>query len=191
MNVNRKYRSLLWILCFLSPVLVIFLLTVLTRNYSEPNYVWPTQMQNDAAASPYEANPVLPIGFTMQQPVEGTIPRGYQPFHYDTTDASLILAGRELKNPFQPDERNLNRGKEVYENFCQVCHGSTGAGDGPIIPKYPNPVSYHTSAAKARMDGEMFHIITLGRNNMPSHSSQVDRDDRWKVILYIRQLQNR
>lgn len=191
MNVNRKYRFLLWILCFLSPVFVIFLLTVLTRNYSEPNYVWPTQMQNDAATSPYEANPVLPSGLTMQQPVQGTIPRGYQPFHYDNTIASSIVAGRELKNPFQPDETILDRGKEVYENFCQVCHGSTGNGDGPIIPKYPNPASYHTSAAKARMDGEMFHIITLGRNDMPSHSSQVEWDDRWKVILYIRQLQNR
>jgi hypothetical protein len=35
----------------------------------------------------------------------------------------------------------------------------------------------------------MFHVITLGRNNMPAHAGQVSVDDRWKVILHIRKLQ--
>lgn len=35
----------------------------------------------------------------------------------------------------------------------------------------------------------MFHVITRGRNNMPAAESQVSAEDRWKVILYIRQLQ--
>jgi hypothetical protein len=35
----------------------------------------------------------------------------------------------------------------------------------------------------------MYHLITLGQNNMPSYAAQVMRDDRWKVILFIRSLQ--
>jgi len=29
----------------------------------------------------------------------------------------------------------------------------------------------------------------MGRKNMPSHAAQVSPEDRWKAILYIRQLQ--
>jgi mono/diheme cytochrome c family protein len=127
---------------------------------------------------------------TMQPPPEHTIPRGFQPFHYDTTAVSLARAGRELHNPFEPNEQTLARGKAVYETFCQVCHGATGAGDGPLIPKYPNPPAFRTQQAMDRQDGELFHIITLGRNNMPANAPQVAADDRWRVVLYIRQLQN-
>ena len=32
-------------------------------------------------------------------------------------------------------------------------------------------------------DDQIFHIITNGTRQMPSYSSQVSRDDRWKAIL--------
>ncbi len=38
-------------------------------------------------------------------------------------------------------------------------------------------------------DGQMYHLITLGQKNMASYATQVQRDDRWKVIRYIRTLQ--
>jgi mono/diheme cytochrome c family protein len=38
-------------------------------------------------------------------------------------------------------------------------------------------------------DGQMFHILTYGQNNMPSYAAQIDRQDRWKVIAYVRTLQ--
>jgi mono/diheme cytochrome c family protein len=132
---------------------------------------------------------VLANGMTEQAPVPGTIPRGFSPFHYGPGQEEAARAGRELKNPFQPTEENLARGQQVYSNYCAVCHGATGNGDGPIIPKYPNPPSYKTDQSKARADGELFHVITMGRVNMPSHAAQVSADDRWKVILYIRKLQ--
>jgi mono/diheme cytochrome c family protein len=124
-------------------------------------------------------------------PVAGTIPRGYQPFHYGPAPEEAIRAGVELRNPFQPTEENLARGQQVFNNYCAVCHGATGGGDGPLIPKYPNPPAYATDKSKALPDGNMFHVITVGRNNMPSHAAQVSVDDRWKVILYIRKLQGR
>jgi len=43
--------------------------------------------------------------------------------------------------------------------------------------------------AKARPDGQMFHMITFGYKNMPPYASQVERDDRWYAINYVRQLQ--
>jgi mono/diheme cytochrome c family protein len=128
---------------------------------------------------------------TQQMPVAGTIPRGFQPFHYGPTPEEAERAGRELVNPFSPAAENLARGQQVYANYCAVCHGATGAGDGPIIPKYPNPPAYHTEKSKSLPDGAMFHVITLGRSNMPAHAAQVSTEDRWKVILYLRKLQGK
>jgi len=44
------------------------------------------------------------------------------------------------------------------------------------------------SAVKLR-DGEIFHTITLGIRSMGAHGSQIRPEDRWKLIIYIRKLQ--
>jgi mono/diheme cytochrome c family protein len=40
-------------------------------------------------------------------------------------------------------------------------------------------------------DGQLFHILTFGQNNMPSYASQLSRADRWNAIAYVRLLQAR
>lgn len=180
-----------WSFTLLLPVVVIGSLYLISRNPTARNHEWPTQMQYSPASLSQTANPVLPHGMTDQAPVPGTIPRGFQPFHYGPGPQEAERAGRELTNPFSPDDANLARGEWVYTNYCAVCHGTTGGGDGPIIPKYPNPPSYRTDKSRALQDGTMFHVITMGRNNMPSHAAQVSAADRWKVVLYIRKLQGK
>src|SRR5262252_5027436 len=182
-------RQLTWLGLFLFPVLAIGGVHVMSRNTGVRNLEWPTQMQYSPAYRSQTSNPVLPNHMTAQGTVPGTAPRGFAPFHYGPDAAESERAGRELKNPFPPTTENLARGQYIFANYCVACHGATGAGDGPLIPKYPNPPSYQTEKSKSLPDGNMFHVITLGRNNMPSHAGQVPADDRWKVILYIRKLQ--
>jgi len=180
-----------WLGVIFTPILAIGGMHVMSRNPNVRNYEWPTQMQYSPASRPQTSNPVLPNGMTAQPPVAGTIPRGFQPFHFGLEPVEAERAGRELKNPFPSTAENLARGQYIYSNYCVACHGATGGGDGPVIPKYPNPPSYKTETSKALPDGNMFHVITMGRNNMPSHAAQVSPDDRWKVILYIRKLQGK
>jgi mono/diheme cytochrome c family protein len=184
-------RALTWVAVVLLPVVVMGGLGVMSRDAGVRNREWPTQMQYSPAYRSQTANPVLPYQMTEQPPVPGTVPRGFQPFHYGPDQVEAERAGRELKNPFQPTFENLARGHHVYSNYCAVCHGATGAGDGPIIPKYPNPPSYQIEKSKSLPDGTMFHVITSGRNNMPSHAAQVSAADRWKAVLYIRKLQGK
>ena len=184
-------RKLAWSAIILLPVLVITGVRALNRDTNVRNLEWPTQMQYSPAYRSQTANPVLPEGMTAQPPVAGTIPRGFQPFHYGPEPAEAERAGRELKSPFAATAENVARGQYIFTNYCAVCHGATGAGDGPLIPKYPNPPSYQTEKSKALADGNLFHVITMGRNNMPSHAAQVPVEDRWKVILYIRKLQGK
>lgn len=182
-------RKLSWLAIVLLPVVINGCIYVLRRDLLVRNREWPTQMAQSPAYHSQSPNPVLPRGVTQQVPVSGTIPRGFRPFHYGAGEAEAARAGRELINPFQPTAANLARGEQVYSNHCTVCHGARGAGDGPIIPKYPNPPAYTTEQSKSTPDGTLFHVITVGRKDMPAHAAQVSVEDRWKVILHIRKLQ--
>lgn len=183
-------KKIFTVLAFiLLPVVVLGAMMFFDRNREKRNLEFPTQMALSPAYHSQTANPVLPKGVTAQPAVAGTIPRGYQPFHFGASPEEAKRAGEELTNPFENTAENLARGKYVYQKSCAVCHGAGGAGDGPIIPKYPNPPGFKTATSKALPDGEMFHVITRGRNNMPPHEAMVPAKDRWKVVLYIRQLQ--
>lgn len=184
-------RMLTWLTLILLPVVVVGGVRLMSRDVGVRNREWPTQMQYSPAYHSQTSNPVLPNQMTAQPPVPGTVPRGFKPFHYGPDQAEADRAGRELKNPFQPTAENLERGQYVFSNYCATCHGATGAGDGPIIPKYPNPPSYLTEKSASMPDGTMFQVTTWGRNNMPSHAALVSADDRWKAILYIRKLQGK
>jgi mono/diheme cytochrome c family protein len=121
--------------------------------------------------------------------VEGTLARGATAFHYERNDAERRRAGRELKNPLLPTSENLAQGKHLYDIYCTVCHGASGAGDGPLIPKYPNPPNFRSKGLMAQQDGEFMHTLTVGRKKMPSHAGQLTWNERWQVILYVRSLQ--
>jgi mono/diheme cytochrome c family protein len=53
----------------------------------------------------------------------------------------------------------------------------------------PLPASLTAENAVQMKDGQLFHVITYGQKNMPAHAGQIARADRWKVILYVRELQ--
>ena len=151
-------------------------------------------MPGMVSAVPYEsftANPVLAGGVTMQLPPAGTIARGYAPLHFEATPEEAERAGRELENPFSPDDLPaLRQGERVFETYCQLCHGSGGEGDGTVAMRgFPTPPSLLAPRARELPDGRIFHIATLGQGNMPSHAAQIEPEDRWKAVLWVRQLQ--
>jgi mono/diheme cytochrome c family protein len=182
-------RALAWTGAVMMPIVVVGGLAMAARDVALPNIQWPTQMQHSAAAKPFTRNDVLPGRMTLQPPVRGTVARGAELFAYAATPAEAERAGRELVNPLPADAANLKRGAVVFANQCAVCHGAKGLGDGPIIPKYPNPPSFTTDKSRALADGTLYHVITVGRNNMPPHGPLVSREDRWRLVHFIRTLQ--
>ncbi len=182
-------RVLGWIFAVGLPVVVLGGLWFARRDLREPNVQLPTQMAHSLAVRSQMAHDGLPEGMIMQLPPEGAVARGSRPFHYGPSAAERKRAGAELTNPVAPSPEALKRGKRAYETFCLPCHGAGGNGDGPLIPKYPNPPSFRSKQTKALSDGEMFHTITLGWKKMASYASQLEPDERWEVIRYVRTLQ--
>ena len=152
-------------------------------------YEYMPDMGRTPAYKSFSANPVTRDGLTLQRPAANTIARGYQPFHYYATPQEAERAGRELQNPVAVTAVTLAEGKRLYETFCLVCHGARGQGDGPLIPKIPNPPSYTTNRLLAMPDGQIFHVITMGSGKMPSYASQISDEERWTIIDYVRFLQ--
>lgn len=181
-------RALAWIGVVVMPIGVIGALALASRNVGVRNGEMPTQMMTTPALRAFDARDARG-GIAMRLPVPGTMARGGQSFAFDTSQADAARAGRELANPLTPSRADLMRAKTIFTNQCAVCHGASGLGDGPIIPKYPNPPSFRTPASRELPDGTLFHVITVGRNNMPAQASRVSYDDRWRLVHYIRALQ--
>ena len=183
----------------LNAILLMLLLLLLGLNLflrhdpTAPNQEFLPEMVRTERFNAYAANPNFADGKTLRTPEPGTIPRGFLPLHYGNSPEEAMRAGEELVNPYAAsDAQALERGARVFANFCVVCHGPAGQGDGPVAFRgYPAPPSLHTERALKSKDGQMFHILTYGQKNMPSYASQVSREDRWKVILYVRSLQKK
>jgi len=157
-----------------------------------PGWDYFPDMFYSTAYETFSKNPNFSDGMTMRVPPVGTIPQGYTPFEYTVDPESRIKAGKELQNPFTPGEENLLRGKTVFNTFCIGCHGIKGDGDGYLFtsglyPRKPGVLS--RDKGLTLKDGEIYHTITLGFGTMGSHASQIQPDDRWKIVLYIRELQ--
>jgi mono/diheme cytochrome c family protein len=159
---------------------------------SEPNREFIPEMVRTARYNAYSANPNFPDGKTLQRPEPGTVPRGYLPAHFVATPEDAVRAGNTLENPLPgTDAAALSRGKTVFLNFCVPCHGMAGKGDGLVVQRgYPAPPSLLADNARNIKDGQIFHILSYGQKNMPSYATQLSREDRWRVILYVRSLQN-
>jgi hypothetical protein len=138
----------------------------------------------------YTPNTNFEDQITMRTPVAGTVPREMVPFPYEKTDPDRLAAGEALVNPFEINRESLARGEEAYGIFCIDCHGAAGDGQGYLYTsgRYPYPpASLVNDEVKALRDGEIYHSITVGYGIMGAHGSMIRPDDRWKIILHIRE----
>jgi hypothetical protein len=180
------------ILKILFLVFVLANLFACNRDRNNPGWDYFPDMFYSTAYETNSKNPNFENGMTMRVPVPGTVPRDFLPFQYTNDPESRIKAGKELVNPFLETPETLSEGKSVYTTFCLGCHGTTGKGDGHLFTSglYPlKPLSLSGDTASKLKDGEIFHTITLGIRSMGAHGSQIRPEDRWKIVLYIRKLQ--
>ncbi len=160
------------------------------RDFRYPNPRLFHDMMYSPAPHTEMTTPMFADGRELRVPPAGTVARGQTPLLYGPGDKERARAGRELKNPFPPTDGNVARGRAVYENYCQHCHGAQGLGDGAVAQDYPGFAFPAAAAARTMPDGEIFHVITFGHNLMPAHGAMIPADDRWKVVDYLRRLQN-
>ena len=92
---------------------------------------------------------------------------------------------------------------EVYRVNCQVCHGASLAGDGPVVPYMTRgvlPANLNSDATQNSTDGEIFAFIGEGgrqgyalieagqpsNSPMPAFKYLLSEEDRWALVKYLR-----
>jgi mono/diheme cytochrome c family protein len=139
---------------------------------------WFETMTRQPSLETYDTEPALPVS--------GTVPVGAAR-HLD-----LLAADTLLQNPFSGTAEELEEGRILYHQFCIMCHGETGAGDGPVVgpnrlPPLPT-LNLLSERANGLSDGYIYGMIANGRGVMPSYR-RVPHEDRWYLVEYVRELQ--
>jgi cytochrome c oxidase cbb3-type subunit III len=114
----------------------------------------------------------------------------------------LVAYLRTLHRPQTSKEQPLVRpgnresGKRIYADYCAVCHGKEGKGDGPIVAMFgPKPFAFTDKAAMAtKRDLDLYFAIfeggeAVGKSAfMPAWGGLLKEQEISDVIAYIRTL---
>ncbi len=120
------------------------------------------------------------------QPEPGLMPA---PF----TQADLLEpVVQNLQNPVPADQASLERGEELFNRFCAICHGPAGVGTEANMVEYiPLLAAYDISGTSVSeyTDGFLYGKIRVGGPIMPAYGHQISHFDRWNIVNYLRVLQ--
>lgn len=100
-----------------------------------------------------------------------------------------IVAGQTLVNPVPKSPESLERGRQLYEVHCLVCHGAQGRGNGLVGQKFvPQPMDLTLDYVQLQPDGQLYYTISHGSIAMPYYRQAIVAEDRWHVINYIKEV---
>lgn len=149
--------------------------------YSSHDNEIPAFVKNNGATG------LVPVNGTVARNIDGIVDENNMtaltPDQYNAGyDASKNITSSPLSSANL--EKDLARGKVLYERTCGACHGNAGDGQGPIV------VSGAYSGVPAYKDreltvGSVHYVLTYGRNSMGSYAGQLSPGDRWRVAMYV------
>lgn len=117
----------------------------------------------------------------------------------------------QLPEQIEVNQRLLERGRVMFDVNCAVCHGLDGQGQGPVYQRavelqqvqfvQPSNLlalnndktltywSKDNSDPANNVDGRIYNVIRNGIRSMPGYGAQIDIEDRWAIVAYIRAMQ--
>jgi mono/diheme cytochrome c family protein len=146
------------------------LAVILLFTYDIIKIEWPSFMEIQPSYRPME-NP-LPVA-ERSIPIEGPV---------------AIPGMLPPENPVEADEASITRGGELFAIHCQMCHGQTAEGNGPIAPFLANkPANLTSPVVQSKSDGSIFLTITNGvEGKMPPLNENLTVPERWDLVNYLR-----
>lgn len=154
-----------------------------------PNYQFFPNMYESVGYETYAESAAFKNGKEGQLPAQGSIKRGFVPYEYPNTDAGYEAAKLNLKSSLDSSAVHMEKGEELFNIYCAICHGDKGDGKGKLVEreKFLGVPSY---ADRVITEGSVFHVITYGKNAMGSHANQLSQKERWQVTGYVLKLKS-
>jgi len=157
------------------------------KKDSAPNYQFFPNMYESVGYETYGSYDIFPNEQAALLPVNGTIARGQTAFDFENSTDGYNLAKETLKSPLDPSKVDSEKGKELYDIYCAICHGTKGDGQGNLV-KREKILGIPNYADREITEGSIYHTIYYGRNAMGSHANFLNEEERWQVTAYVLKL---
>ncbi len=99
-------------------------------------------------------------------------------------------SAKKMKNPIEATSASIQKGKNLYAEYCAMCHGDQGKGDGPMAESLdPKPANLtDRDRIGSQSDGELFWKIAKGNPPMPDFEKALSEQEIWHLVNYLRTL---
>lgn len=129
-----------------------------------------------------------------QQPPRLAPPIGSVPI----TGKEILLTSETFNSAVNPKPgEDIEKGRELYEINCAMCHGQSGHGDGAVLTVmiekygYQPKLSPNLRIAAALPDSFLFTMISnedliVDDGGMPLFQKLLTPNERWSLVNYIK-----
>ena len=162
-----------------------------------PGHIYAPDMTYSRAYDAYTSNTNFSDGQTSRLPVEGTVARNHWlPDHLkeNDTQAYKTFTNSARFSSTENMETSLKEGGRLFNIYCAICHGTALDGQGPLFAsgKFASmPANFKDGKYLHMPMGQMYAAIKYGKNMMGSYAGQLNIEQRWLVIGYIKQMQSK
>ncbi len=103
---------------------------------------------------------------------------------------AISPADSARKNPVKFDSVSVEGGKKIFQTQCALCHGIDGDGKSELAAEMKLDLRDFTKpeTLKGRTDGDIFAIIGMGKEPMPSQKGRMTEHQIWNLVNYLRAL---
>jgi len=144
------------------------------------------EMQNQPRLDAEAPDSFFASGRGMQLPPQGTVSREFMPI----VATSPEEGGRDLVNPLPVTAPVLERGRQMFDMHCAVCHDKLGTGKPWLDSTYlAQPTDLQSTTIRDAADGFLYWVISKGFASMPAYGADISQHDRWAIVRYMRALQ--
>jgi mono/diheme cytochrome c family protein len=146
------------------------------------------RMEVQAKYEYYEASDFWADGRAMRTPPAGTVPRerpvGNPGISTGRTNGTMVS-----NIPVEVDKKLLTLGQKKYNIVCSQCHGVLGDGNSIVAENMGLRLPPSLLDLSDRPVGHFYTAINEGYGVMPSFSGELNTQERWAVVAYVRALQ--
>lgn len=106
-------------------------------------------------------------------------------------DVVIPIEAENLRNPVKSTPESIQKGRELFQESCALCHSVDGHADSQLgRAMYPPAMDLTSPHVQHWSDAELFWIIQngVGLTGMPSWKSILGTEQTWHLVNFIHAL---